>query len=345
MTAIEHPGNELSLPTEESIEQLFAESESVTALIYVFPERLVECFHTGDKGAAPSLLNKDSVSRELALSTLSSFRNQIAFRQKAISETTSIVNFDFLGDMPGPLTAEWMKRAGSKHPVKAAEEFNAVFAPYYHHVQGYCGWLLQQEEYWRDLKAVVDLFSDNFDGELLPQQVFGAVPGADLVEEPKPSTSALKEFCGKWRLQGMATLDLPVPMQPQLTQTSLYTPNSSPVSVTPFLPDIFPMDPGGAIAGALDNARLGIEAPHLDEWKAMIAIGSRKKQEIYPYARQFCLQHYWRVLLHRYPEQTRKRKPIIDEAFCRYFDVGIAAIRRDRKKIASLIDRDLSTFL
>ena len=345
MTAIEHPGNELTLPTEESIEQLFAESESVTALIYAFPERLVECFQTGDKDAASSLVNKDSVNRELALSTLSSFRNQVAFRQEAISGTTSIVNFDFLGDTPGPISPEVMKQAGSKHPVKAAEEFNTVFAPHYRHVQGYCGWLLQQEAYWRDLEAVVDLFSDNFDGELLPQQVFGAVQGADLVEEPRQSTIAFIEFCKKWRLQGMGTLDLPVSIQPQLTPTSLYTPNSPPASVTPFLPDIFPLDSKGPLASSLESARIGIKAPHLDEWKAIIAISSRQKKKVDRYARQFCLQHYWRVLLQRYPTQLRKRKSAIEEAFGRYFDVDSTVIRRDAQEMAILIDRSLSTFL
>ena len=67
MTAIEHPGNELTLPTEESIEQLFAESESVTALIYAFPERLVKCFRPVSGDFASSLLNNDSIKRELAL--------------------------------------------------------------------------------------------------------------------------------------------------------------------------------------------------------------------------------------------------------------------------------------
>jgi len=160
MSTTEHLGKELTLPTDESIKQLFVESESAAALVYAFPERLVKCFRTGDKDAAPSLLNEDSVERELALSALAVLPNQVAFRQEAISGTTSIVNYDFLGDVPGQITPEVMELAGSEFPVKAASEFNAVFEPHYRHVQAYCGWLLQQAVYWDDLKAVVNLISE-----------------------------------------------------------------------------------------------------------------------------------------------------------------------------------------
>ena len=146
----------------------------------------------------------------------------------------------------------------------------------YRHAQGYCGWLLQQKAYWQDLRVVVNLFRDHFRDELLPQQVFGALEEAELVEEPRPSTTAFTEFCEKWRLQGMATLDLPVPIQPQLTPTSAYTPKSHPASATPFLPDIFPLDSKGPLASSLESAQSGIHAPHLDEWKAIISISSRQ---------------------------------------------------------------------
>ena len=345
MNTSAHPGTELSPPTGQSIEQLFGESQVTTSLIYAFPAKLVGCFRAAEDDAAPSLLDQKSIDRELALSNLVNFRNQVAFRQHAPAEATSIVNYRFLGDAPSPITAEYLRLAGSKQPVKAAEEFNAVAEPHFRHVQAYCGWLLQQEAYWHDLKVVINLFSDDFTDNLLPKQVFGAPEGADLVEEPRPSTIAFRSFCEKWRLQGMATLDLPVVMEPQITSTSIYTPNSHPASVTPFLPDIFPMDSKGPLATSLDNARIGIEAPHLEGWKALIAISSRQKKKVHHYARQFCLQHYWRVLLQRYPQQTRKRKSDIEEAFGRYFGVDATTIRSDGQKMANLIDRNLSTFL
>ena len=153
MNTSAHPGTELSPPTGQSIEQLFGESQVTTSLIYAFPAKLVGCFRAAEDDAAPSLLDQKSIDRELALSNLVNFRNQVAFRQHALAEATSIVNYRFLGDAPSPITAEYLRLAGSKQPVKAAEEFNAVAEPHFRHVQAYCGWLLQQEAYWHDLKV------------------------------------------------------------------------------------------------------------------------------------------------------------------------------------------------
>lgn len=340
-----HPGKACPLPTEESIKQLFVESESTTNLIYVFPKRLVACFRSAEKSFAPSLLDEESVERELELSILMDTHGQVAFRQKLPSAKMSFVKFRFLGDAPGPVTLEYLQKAGSENPEQAVEEINAVFESHYRLAQAYCGWLLQQETYWRDLKTVIGLFGDQFENGMLPQQVFTEPDGAVLVEEEAVAAHAFKTFCEKWRLQGMATLDLPIVIEPQLTPVTLYTPNSHPSSVTPFLPDIFPVSSKGALAMSLEQSRVGIEAPHLDEWKSLIATSSRKKKEIAPYARRFCLQHYWRTLLQRYPKQTRKRKEEIAEAFGRYFGVASRVISRDAQEMAILIDRKLSALL
>ena len=340
-----HPGTAVSLPSQESVDELFVESEARTSLIYTFPRRLIECFRTADDDAGPSLLSNESVERELAFSKPTDLRDQVAFRREHIKSDFSIVNFRFLGDMPGPITPDFLRQAGSNHPVAAAEEFNTIFEPFYTIAQGYCGWLLQQEAYWCDLDSVLGLIGDSLGDGLLPQQVFTAPVGAKLAEEPDNPTLAYKSFCEKWRLQGMTTLDLPLVIQPQLTAKTVYTPNSHPGSVTPFLPDIFPVDAKGVNAQALENARMSIDSPHLHEWKSLISISSRKKKKIDPYARQFRLQHFWRVLKQRYPGQLRRRKAVIEEAFGRYFDVNSRVIGRDSQELDILIDRSLSTYL
>ena len=192
------------------------------------------------------------------------------------------------------------------------------------------------------MKAVVNLFSNDFTGQLLPKQVFGPPKGATFAEEPD---TAFKSFCEKWRLQGMATLDLPIALAPQLTPASFYHPSPYPGSVSPFMPDIFPVNAKGSNALALENSRMSIDAPHLEEWKSLTSTSSRQKKKIGRYARQFCLQHYWRILLQRYPQQLHKRKSAIEEAFGRYFDDNPSTIRRDGQEMAVLIDRPLSNFL
>ena len=341
----DHPGTPMRLPSLDAVQQLFVESTATTRLIYTFPLRLIECFRTAKHDHGPSLLENQSVERELAFSRPTDGPDQVGFRQESTSGNFSIVNFRFLGDMPGPITADFLRQAGSDHPVAAAEGFNTIFEPFYTISQGYCGWLLQQEAYWRDLDSVLGLFGDSLGDGLLPQQVFTAPEGAKLAEEPDIPTLAYKSFCEKWRLQGMTTLDLPLIIQPQLTAKTIYTPNTHPGSVTPFLPDIFPVDAKGVNAEALENARMNIDSPHLQEWKSLISISSRKRREIGPYARQFRLQHFWRVLKQRYPDQLHRRKAVIEEAFGRYFDVNSRVIGRDSQELDLLIDRSLSTYL
>lgn len=342
---VTHPGTAVSLPSQESVDELFAESEATTSLIYTFPRRLIECFRTSDEDVGPSLLSEEAVKREFVFSKPTDHRDQVAFRREGSLSDFSIVNFRFLGDMPGPITPDFLRQAGSDHPVAAAEEFNTFFEPFYTMAQGYCGWLLQQEVYWNDLNSVLGLFGDSLGDGLLPQQALTTPERAELVEEPDSPTLAYKSFCEKWRLQGMVTLDLPLVVQPQLTARTIYTPNSYPGSVTPFLPDIFPVDAKGVNAEALENARMSIDAPHLQEWKSLISISSRKKKKIGTYARQFRLQHFWRVLKQRYPGQLHMRKSVIEEAFGRYFDVNSRGIGRESQELDILIDRSLSTYL
>ena len=339
------PGEAVSLPSEEDIQGLFRESEVSTNLIYTFPQRLIDCFRAVKNDHAPSLLDQESVVRESAFSSLANLQNRVGFRQDDKFDRVSLVNFRFLGDEPVVVKPGDLREAGCENPAEAAEKFNAILRPHYRNTQAYCGWLLQQEMYWDDLAVVIGLFGDRFKDELLPQQVFAPPEGAELVEEPHESTLAFKAFCEKWRLQGMATLDLPVVVEPQFTPVTLYTPNSYPGSVTPFMPDIFPVDAKGPIASSLDDARMGIDAPHLEEWKSLISISSREKKRIDRYARQFCLQHYWRILLQRYPKQLHKRKSDIGKAFSRYFGIGDRVISRDSHEMAILTDRNLSTFL
>lgn len=340
------PSKLTSLLLTEFVGQLYSESEVSPSLVYCFPKRLIACFESIKGDVAPSLLDKDSVSRELRLAELLTQRDQIAFRKSDHSETYFVVSYRYLGDIPGPIKPEDLRLAGSKHPQEAADEFNSVFEPYYLHVQGYCGWLLQQESYWRDLRTVIGLFGDELKTSLLPQQTFSTPKQGELVEGGHAPTEAYKTFCEKWRLQGLATLDLPVVVAPQLTSVNLYNPRPYPGCVSPFLPDIFPLDSGKPISKALDQARLGIDAPHLTEWKEMIAVGSRKKRTVHRFAYEFRLQHYWRILLQRYPKQVHKRKPEIAEAFARYFaDKAARTIEDDSQKISVLLNRDLSTHL
>ncbi len=335
------------LPDADAIEALQAESTGETNLIYTFPPRLTGYFRAEENDAAPSLLDFGSATREVAFSGYTCLRNQVAIRRHSPDMSLSLVIFESLDEVPAAISADFLRQAGSERPDQAAKEFNDFATPHYRYSQGYCGWLLQQPEYWQDIESIVGLFGNDLKGELLPQQVFGRPKEAELIEDDddRAATVAFKAFCNKWRLQGLTTLDLPVVVQPQLTASTIYNPKSPPHSVSPHIPDIFSVDAKGPFASVLESSRMGIDAPHLAEWKEIIGIKSRQKKKVDRYARQFSLQHYWGVLLQRYPKQTYKRKVDISEVFGKYFAVNPKAIAKDIQKMSILIDRKLSTFL
>ena len=104
------------------------------------------------------------------------------------------------------------------------------------------------------------------------------------------------------------------------------------------------MEASGPASSALENARMSISASHLDEWKGLVRSESKEKKRVDRYARQFRLQHYWRVVRQRYPKQTYKKKSQLTAIFADYFQVSEAMIRRDSQAMDILLDQPLSTF-
>ena len=365
-TANDLPGSPLPLPTSTDIADLFSETENSSRLVYTLPESLI--YFLSPNTGVVGLLDKDCQLRELGLAQLSHPQSWVAFRELESDSHLTGVKYSRLQDLQEavpPLRLSELRsqlteaiRKSGQDPADHLGEFDAVstekssreiydvLSMNHRYSQGYCGWLLQQREYWTDLDHLMERFNESLINQLLPHQVFTRPTGAELIddENEKAAVSGFKAFCFKWRLQGLATLDLPIVVEPQYTATTIYTPNSPANSVSPHIPDIFPMEASGPASSALENARLSISAPHLEDWKNLMSAGSKAKKRVERYSRQFRLQHYWRVVCQRYPKQMHKKKLKLTAVFADFLSVSESMIKRDVQDMAVLLDRPVSNF-
>jgi hypothetical protein len=278
-----------------------------------------------------------AVSDEREIADLADQRDAAALRDGVA------VQYPFLIDRSPPLTVEILQAAGSKVPEKVMEELGATLSHAFRYAQAYCGWLLNQNEYWSDLEQLVS--HEDEASSKLPAPKFRILGGtqlplADAVQSI--DVQRYKCFYEKWRLQTLTTHDLPLCVSPQLTGTTVYNPNAPAGTINPVIPDIFPIDGKGMVNKSLEAATRSTIAPHLQSWKELICSTSRTKKKLDTYRRQFVLQHYWRVLTQRYPEALGRKVMKLDELFSNYFNLSTDIIRSDRSALAMLLERHVS---
>ena len=131
------------------------------------------------------------------------------------------------------------------------------------------------------------------------------------------------------RLLALVTTEIPEPLMPHLSAINLYAKDAPPGSVVPFVPDTFPIFGTGQMAERLSDARIDSGASHLSAWLELTSKASVNSRPFKSLARQYPLQHYWRVLRSRYPKETHRKQQVFSHVFAEYFDVSQDSIRRD----------------
>ena len=147
-----------------------------------------------------------------------------------------------------------------------------------------------------------------------------------------------KQICEKWRLSSLVTTEIPNPLLPHLSALNFYSKDVPEGAVLPFIPDTFPIPGTGFVVEHLNNSRKTSDATHLSDWWELTAnsVGNTRPYEIL--ARQYQLQHYWRVLRTRFPDQTKRKQQIFSHVFAAYFQVSHDTIRRDFQQLKKKSD-------
>ena len=310
-----------------------------SGLVYALPAKLLEVL----KSEFQNVLSGQMFSDECELSAVAEQRECIAFRR------CQPVHFPRLARSIRPVTANDFASAQvpCENPEVQAANLTAYLRNGRRYSLGYCGWLVQQYDFWSEIDSLLATHGDVFSETKLgfPPMRLGLEPSLVPSEYTDESVDCAKAIYGKWRLQKLVTTDLPMPHEPQMAAANVYVKSAAEGGVSPHIPDIFPIDGTGPIVEQMENARNSFHAPHLDEWKKLIGSESRQKKLVDTYARQFQFQHYFRVIRQRYPDQLRSKKGALYQAFASYFEVSKDAIERDASKLDDLLERPLHAML
>ena len=197
--------------------------------------------------------------------------------------------------------------------------------------KAYCGWLVQQSEYQADIQAFRESMEDRQND---PQDCQACHDG-----NTSSNCSGIREsICSKWRLASLVTSEIPEPLLPHLSAINFYSRDVPEGAVLPFIPDTYPIQGTGLVVDQLNNSRLASGATHLTGWWKLTSNGTGNTRPFELLARQFQLQHYWRVLRTRFQTETNRKQQVFTYIFAGYFGVSQDSIRRDFQQLKKKSD-------
>ena len=197
--------------------------------------------------------------------------------------------------------------------------------------KAYCGWLVQQREYQADIQAFRKSMEDR---ENVTQDCQACHDG----NTSSNSFEIRESICKKWRLASLVTSEIPEPLLPHLSAINFYSRDIPEGAVLPFIPDTFPIQGTGLVVDQLNNSRLASGAAHLADWWNLTSNGTGNTRPFELFARQFQLQHYWRVLRTRFQTETDRKQQVFSYIFAAYFGVSQDSIRRDFQQLKKKSD-------
>jgi hypothetical protein len=204
--------------------------------------------------------------------------------------------------------------------------------------RGYAGWLVTNAYYRSELKVFGNRWQRMIKRHGLP-----AVGLQWMAATAKPQKRrskhdrylcGLASFCVRWRLQGLASLELPVPLGPHIpvAEPMLLLNQMRSGGFTMFLPDIFPVP----IREQLREIGLEIQAQriprHLAGWGRIVRREHGNTTGISRYGRMLAIHHYTSILKSRHPGIFKGNVKHIDSALGAFLDTSPENVRKLRGK-------------
>ncbi|WDI41068.1 hypothetical protein [Bremerella sp. P1] len=225
-----------------------------------------------------------------------------------------------------------------------------VKLPFVKALRGYQGWLMTNFDFLEELDKLLlnhgpELELNHFDATLWHTQLH--IEGmqnnhTDSLELPQPLIE-LQAFLARWRLSRLAGPYYPIPQGPlasgvipqimfdQLQSSGgfFYLPDTIPIPSRDELRDL--------ITGALTA---DAEVDHLAEWKVQISSSNPSKAPIHRYARQFQIQHCWRLLHDRHSNIMKRNKTRLKKLLGDSLGASDSSIKADFKLIEKRLGKD-----
>lgn len=203
-------------------------------------------------------------------------------------------------------------------------------------IRGYLGWLLANAQFLDEHDELFTKYAREIACEGLPMPIL--FEAAALTASGAPAwVNDWRQFCSRWRLQSFAGPYLPLPWAPQVPdRLGVAGSRTAEGVVTAVVPDTFPMTGEGLLREMLNEALRGGRIPqHLATWMQIVAKPSTAKHAVSTFARQFRLQHYWRLLHLRHPAAVHRKKQSLTTAFADFLGVSSDTIKNDLKRITN----------
>jgi len=182
--------------------------------------------------------------------------------------------------------------------------------------RAFLGWLLTNREFVAEHDAVMLELRESSGPSSIPQvvppttQAFRSLYQLEKVQKKRRAigVQSLQQFLNKWQLQTLTGPYLPFPMPMELpailTNIGLSRARAMELTVA-IIPDTMPLPGDAELRRQLETARGKRSRPHLQQWQSIIAASNPAKSELDPFARQFEIQHYVRIL---YPSLPSSRE-------------------------------------
>lgn len=206
--------------------------------------------------------------------------------------------------------------------------------------KAYLGWLVQQTAYWNDVTHLIEEFQSELRGTPITI-VQGDVDlghakvangGIEIAmqaasDAERRLVDSLQEICSRWRISHFNAAECPILKTPK-TSGLLDTANTEGVH-TPQLPDIYPIEGSGQHVDQMNSRRDSSLQGHLADWAKITSKDSKNSRPYDSLARQYQLQHLWRLLESRNPGCLQRKLRPLNSIFVAYFDVALPTIKRD----------------
>lgn len=265
--------------------------------VYTLPRRLIDLIQEQQ----PDLFSADQIRKELEFAQ---------FPMTVVFDKTEAKTAHLLQEFKGSIDEAEYKRIFGASAYEAVEKvFNEDMRRIDLIGKAYCCWLVQQSEYQLEIEELQNSL------------------------ESQSDSAVEKLICKKWRLSSLITTEIPNPLLPHLSAINFYSEEVPEGAVLPFIPDTFPIPGTGFVVEQSNNSRKTSGATHLSDWWELTGSSNGNSRPFETLARQFRLQHYWRVLRTRFPGQTNRKQSVFSHIFAAYFHVSEDTIRRDFQQL------------
>jgi hypothetical protein len=226
-------------------------------------------------------------------------------------------------------------RAQLENVLRLAETQLRFFAQA---AKGYLGWLMLNPVFLEEQNELLQKWHREIEKLGLPQLALATTgkPPKKITRKMPPRFPAFfeqfEQFYLRWRLLGLATPNLPIPLTPQtpLPAPILAMGPMNRVGSLFFVPDTYPIPSRDQLRNLLeDSLRHRREEEHLSEWSKIVSGKNSAKNRIERYARLFEMQHYVRILTERHSELMEGHVHELEAALAKFLDCRPPTIHRD----------------